>query len=402
MAEGILFSVGDEISITFNGCRIGEHCKNNKKHKEAKTLAVSKKLSFQSGTGLLSQTKDSDIADYDQLFLLMEFIQITLKKDLSISAIVEIVKYCSNKGLNIPKHYTCFSSMREIILLMAKEYQETLVAKIKASQFFSIALDGSTDVSKTKSICINVCYMENLEPQWSYLDSLFLKTFDAKTITDSLIALFEKLGLDWQSKLVGYCSDGEATVRSDQNGVYGLLKRRKRTLVGIHCLAHSFSLTHKSDLSDKYPILGELFQLAYGTYKYLNNSPKRLDELFAMQSDIQELIDQLNLVKPIKIRWLSLFNSITRIVRIFKPLIQTLEKHKGDITVRGLLSIYSDPRSLSWLHFLSDLSNDVKMVTEIFQEKHFHIKKAVDLINSVKTNLKRKYINEFKPGYNYS
>ena len=398
LSNGILFSIDQVISPSFNACRLIEHCKENKKHKEAKTLAVCKKLNLQPKP----LPFDENITVYDQMFNLMEFIQISLKKDLSINSIVDLVQYFTKKGTKLPKHYTCFNSIKEVIILMGEEYQNNLVQKIKGSPFFSIAIDSSTDISKTKSLCINLCYLDNLETQWSYFDSIFLQKFDSQSITEALINLFDKFGIDWQNKPVAYCSDGEPTVRSSYNGVYGILKRKIGTLVGIHCIAHSFALTHKTDLSEKFPILDELFQLTYQTYKYFNNSSRRIDQLFEMQVEIEDLIDELNFIKPIKVRWLSLFNAITRVVKILRSLIQTLEKWKNDLTVKTLLTAYTDPRNLSWLHFLSDIASDIKLVTEVFQEKNFNMKKAIDLLNSVKANLKRKYIDGFRPGYNYT
>ena len=253
------------------------------------------------------------------MYNLIEFIQVCLKKDLSLSSVVELVGYCSVKGLPLPKKYVCYNSIKEIILCMAQVYTNIFVQKINNSPYFSISIDGATDISRCKSVCIIVCYIDNLKVKWDYLGSLFLQRYDAQSITDGLIDLFNGLGIDWKAKLVGYCSDGEATVRSKSNGVYGMLRSKAKTLIGIHCLAHSFALIHKTDLTEKYPILNELFQLAFQTYKYINNSSRRLNELFEKQDEIEDIINHLNLLRPIKVRWLSLFISIARIARILKP-----------------------------------------------------------------------------------
>jgi len=396
--DGILFSIGQTLSPSFNACRLAEHCKDNKKHKEAKNLAVCRKLNLK----VKPSNHNVNLVQYSQMVNLLEFLQVSLKKDLSINSIVELVKYCALKGMDLPQHYTCFNSIKEIINLMAEEYQLDVAGKIQASPFFSISIDSSTDISKTKSLCVNICYLYNLEPKWSYFDSLFLEKFDAHTITEYLIELFKRFKIDWKQKLVAFCSDGEVTLRSSQNGVYGMLKRKVGRLIGIHCVAHAFTLTHKSDLTEKFPILDELFQLTYHTYKYFNSSSKRVDQLFVAQNEIEDLMEALNLVKPAKIRWLSFFNAITRIVTIFRSLIQTLEKWKSDVAVQGLLSIYANPRSLSWMHFLADIACDIKVVTEVFQERNFNIKRAIDLLESTKSNLRRKYIENFKPGVRYT
>jgi len=41
---------------------------------------------------------------------------------------------------------------------------------------------------------VNMLYFSEQKPKWAYVDSMFLEAFDAKTITDGLIKLFEKIG----------------------------------------------------------------------------------------------------------------------------------------------------------------------------------------------------------------
>lgn len=341
-------------------------------------------------------------SDYQKMYNLIEFLQIGLKKDLSITTITELLEHCTVKGLKLPKNYVCATSVKEIITSMSEIYTEDLVYKLKSSPLFSIAIDGSTDLTRCKSICLNVCYIEGIEVKWNYLHSFYFETYDAKSISNAIIKFFDKHNIDWKNKMSGFGSDGEKTVRSKQNGVYGLLRQKAKILTDIHCFAHSFSLVHKTDLSEAYPILNEIFQLSYETYKYFNYSAKRLKELFDQEQEVEEIMRSLNLIKPIKVRWLSLFNSISRIIKIIKPLFLALEKSRDNLTIKGLLTIYKDPRSLSWIFFLGDLSGDIKVVTTVFQQRNFDIKRALDMIGSVKSNLTKKYIDEFSPGHTYS
>ena len=209
------------------------------------------------------------------------------------------------------------------------------------------------------------------------------------------------MGIDYKNKLIALCSDGERVLRSNQNGVHGLLKREIPSLLGIHCLSHSFSLATKSDLSQTFPVLDEIFHLAYRTYSYLNESVKRLGKLFEAKAEIEDLIQGLNLIKPTKIRWLSLFNSISRITKLLKPIIQTL-KESRDLTAKSLIPYFEDPRILAWIHFLSDIAPDLKFVTTLFQDRNFNMRAAFRILKSMKENLSRKYIDSFRPGHCYS
>ena len=65
--------------------------------------------------------------------------------------------------------------------------------------------------------------------------------------------------------MVALCTNGEKMLRSQKNGVQSLLKKDIPGLRGIHCLARSFSLANKNDLSESFLVLDELFNLEYET-----------------------------------------------------------------------------------------------------------------------------------------
>ena len=125
-------------------------------------------------------------------------------------------------------------------------------------------------------------------------------------------------------------------------GVCGLIKKDIPNLLSIHYLAHKFSLASKTDLNDNYPISNELYQLVYDTYKYFDGSYRRLNQLFESEEEIEELTWYLNLEKPISIRWLTLFKSISRVGKILKSIILSLKEMK-DLTSKTLLCYFADP-----------------------------------------------------------
>jgi len=396
MAEGILFSIDNKICKTFSSTRLQEHGKENRQHKQAKISIFQKKFALTP-----TQVSSQNFSTFEQLNNLLEFLLLNIKKNIPIKATIELIQFCKIKGLEIPNHYLCYNSIKELILTMAEEKQFTLVQEINSSPFFSLAIDGATDISKVKSVCINVLYLFQEQPKWVYLESLFLKSFDAQTIYKNLTAFLDNCGIDFRKKLVCLCTDGEPVLRSSKNGVFGFLKRDIPALIGLHCLAHKFSLAHSQDLGSDFPILQELFKLVYETYKYFNNSPSRLDLLFENENEMEDLLEALNLVKPTKIRWLSLFTAVQRVTRILKAIVLTFKDLK-DVMSKSLLVYFQDPRCLAWMHFLADIAVDFKFVTTLFQENYFNMKAAFRIISSMKENINRKYVDNFKPGSLYT
>jgi len=396
VANGILFAVNENICSAFNSSRLIDHGKINKKHKLAKDFALQKILQF--------PQRNIEIkfnSDYTKLYNLLEFLLLVIDKNLSISSISDLSKFIQSKGFIIPKHYLCTTSLSELIRIMAQESQTILVEKIALSEFFSVAIDTSMDITKTKSLSVNILFLDQQIPTWAYLDSIFLENFNAKSIYQGLAKLFNDLGLNYKKSLVGFCSDGDETLRSPNNGVYGLLKRDVSALIGVHCLAHVFNLACKTDLANQFPILNDIFNLVYSTYKYIYASPNRINVLFENQEEIQDLLSEINLIKPMQIRWLSIFKALLRIVRIFPSVINTL-KQINDLNSKSLLAWYSLPRYLAWVHFLADIGPDFQITITSFQDKNLSIKKAIGLVISAKNNVKRKYIDDFKPGHYYS
>jgi len=315
---------------------------------------------------------------------------------------IELTKFCKTKGFILPSKYLSYNSFKDFIFIMADEQQSQIVDEINLSPFFSLALDGSTDLGKTKSMVINVLYLYENKPKWVYLHSLFVENGCAKTIYNALIAMFKDLGIkNYKGKLLSLCSDGERALCSSKEGVLGLLTKEIPTLLGIHCLSHKFSLASKTDLNEKYPILEEIYQLVYDTYKYFNSSSNRINELFENEKDIEDLTSQLNLERSISIRWASLFTSINRLAKVLKAVIVALKKQK-DLTSKTLLCYYADPRFLLWIHFLADISFNVGLVTVSFQEKHFNLESAIRTLRCFKDTLHSRYIDSFDPGRTFS
>jgi len=103
--------------------------------------------------------------------------------------------------------------------------------------------------------------------------------------------------------------------------------------------------SNKTDLNPEYPILAELYQLVYDTYRYLNGSSKRLNQLFENEDGIGDLVNQLNLEKAISIRWRTLFTSINRLAKLLKAVILALKENK-DLQSKTLLCYFANPRFL--------------------------------------------------------
>jgi len=54
------------------------------------------------------------------------------------------------KGLNLPKNYNNFTSLKELINIMAQEVQHDIITEIQRSKYFSIVIDSSSDTGRSQ------------------------------------------------------------------------------------------------------------------------------------------------------------------------------------------------------------------------------------------------------------
>jgi hypothetical protein len=121
----------------------------------------------------------------------------------------------------------------------------------------------------------------------------------------------------------------------------------------------------------------------------MHGSPLRLANLFEKQDEIEDMMQNLKLIQPKMIRWLTLFNCVTRITTICRSVISTLKSSK-EAEAKKLLKSLFDNKFLAFLHFITDLSPDIKIVNNLFQQKSLSLTKSINIINSAKSSITRK------------
>jgi len=99
-------------------------------------------------------------------------------------------------------------TVRRRIESMALNVKEKLIDQVKNSDFFSIQLDESTDVSNYAQLMVYVRYVFQTVIKE---DFLFCEVLSTRTTADEIFKklnhFFVENGLNWK-KCVGFCSDG--------------------------------------------------------------------------------------------------------------------------------------------------------------------------------------------------
>jgi hypothetical protein len=117
------------------------------------------------------------------------------------------------------------------------------VERIKASSSFALLIDSSTDVSTEDHMLMYVRYLhlDTLVATTEYLTYMKLLATIADAIITVLLGVMTALGLDVQ-RMVGFCSDGAATMAGVKSGVAARLKAVNPRIIAVRCVAHRTAL----------------------------------------------------------------------------------------------------------------------------------------------------------------
>lgn len=155
---------------------------------------------------------------------------------------------------------------------------------MKASPFFAILADETTDIAVLGQLILYVKYISGK----GTIECLFLGTFElsnckAQTITDKICSVCNDLDLSLNERMCGFGSDGESIMIGSRNGVAAKLKEIVPWLVGNHCIAHRLTLAC-SEAADAILFMTKFKDIVSQMYQFYDYSPVRTLRLKKIQS----------------------------------------------------------------------------------------------------------------------
>uniref|UniRef100_A0A673KXC9 HAT C-terminal dimerisation domain-containing protein n=1 Tax=Sinocyclocheilus rhinocerous TaxID=307959 RepID=A0A673KXC9_9TELE len=193
---------------------------------------------------------------------------------------------------------------------MSDDIECQLVERIKASPYFAIQLDESTDISKVTLLLVFVryCTDSNLCE-----DLLFCKELPTRTAADNVMhcldEYFTEKGLDWKY-CSGICTDDAAAMTGKHHGVWKILQQSRCHQNCMRCFAamcerldadHLQLLYHsKIRWLSRGCVLNRLFELRKEVHTFLEEQRSPLaehyndDQFCAKLAYLSDIFDQLN------------------------------------------------------------------------------------------------------------
>ena len=173
---------------------------------------------------------------------------------------------------------------------MAEDVLKQLVSRIRASRFYALQIDESTDISSLANLLAFVRYEHDGE---IHEDVLFCKHLPshttAETIFETLNGFMVSNEIDW-TKCVGLSTDGARAMVGRLTGVVKRVKDVAPLVTAVHCSIHREALATKTMPADLKAVLDE----AVRTVNFIKSRPLQ-SRLFAilcaeMESDHRQLI----------------------------------------------------------------------------------------------------------------
>ena len=230
----------------------------------------------------------------------------------------------TTSGSARPVTYRSPRIQNEIISLIGRYLQDSIVAEIKKATFFAVSADEASDTAKAEQMAVVLRYVsEDAAITESFLGFIQCPSTSGESLA-GLIKDFisEDLGLDL-GNLRGQAYDGASNMASSIRGVAGRIQQDYPKAVHIHCNSHVLNLCIMSACSIQ-PIRNLM-----GTLKSVNiffdYSPKRLGELEKTVKEMAPESSRTRLVSLCKTRWSARHTALATFEELFVPLVETID-----------------------------------------------------------------------------
>lgn len=265
---------------------------------------------------------------------------------------------------------------------------------LAASEYFSLMVDTSPDVSNQDVLLLYVRYMGASGVTTRYLCAVnILETKTSDNTYKLIIAVLDALCID-KSKLAGFCSDGDSTFRGSINGIVVKLRDIQPWVVAVHCATHRCALIG-ADCGNASSHLQELDGILASIHRLFCHSPgrQRVWERFARKYKIT----RLKWPRYNSTRWFSRAACIETLAENVAVLLLFLKRVKGDKKWQKPASdIYQKLNSVGFLGFLfavGDLVKHLEFLRLCFEKDKVSIHNIHKNVDFVLEMLQEKFVN---------
>lgn len=120
--------------------------------------------------------------------------------------------------------YLGHRTQNEMLDCLADMVRTEIISEVKKSEAFSIMVDETKGLSKKEQLSFVIRYYYDREVQESFLNFEAAERLDAAALTEKVILMLQKHGLDYRKHLVGQAYDGASVMSGKNTGVQARIK----------------------------------------------------------------------------------------------------------------------------------------------------------------------------------
>ena len=143
-----------------------------------------------------------------------------VKHNFSLRSFPALIDLQECNGLNLGRAYRNRMAASSFMSSIANVTQSAIIQSINSRKYFSLLIDGSTDVSTVEQEIVYCHYLEDGMPLTIFLGLMSVKSGTASQIVNDLDAFLTNFGItDWKNKIIGFGSDGASVNVGSEAGV---------------------------------------------------------------------------------------------------------------------------------------------------------------------------------------
>ncbi|CAF5037864.1 unnamed protein product, partial [Rotaria sp. Silwood1] len=312
---------------------------------------------------------------------------------VSQSCTVDLVKKVFHESI-IGQNITCSKTKaRELsVNVLAPFFTSEILRQVKKHRFYSISFDGSSKGNiKMFPFIINHFTLQSGLVK-SVLEVVNQPRETADDIVASLRDVLKMNDIDIQY-MTSIGADNTNTNFGCNHSVFSLIKSEVSNLLKGNCYCH---ILHNSVKNSHHLLLVDIESSLSQLYSHFSSSSKRVAELKEYFEFVEE--DYLRLLQHIKLRWLTLYISIARLLKVYDPLSAYFLNMDNEDEAKCPPSIkrsFSSDVAKCTLHFLHQVLFDI-------QTKNLELQRygtSIADLHRIITNLLKKLNNRLEQKY---
>jgi hypothetical protein len=276
--------------------------------------------------------------------------------DDSDSNFIQLYKLC---GQNDPKvlewlkkkrdKYTSGEIQNEVIMVMALKILRQIAATLHESQFYTIMVDETADVSNKEQVVICIRWVsKNFDVHEEFIGLYVVDKIDAQTLVAVIKDVLHRLNIS-VVKLRGQCYDGAASMAGSRSGVAKMILNEEPRALYTHCYGHALNLAC-GDTIKRSKIMKDALDIVYEISKLIKKSPRR-DAIFSkLKQEVAPASPGVRVLCPT--RWTVRADALHSIIENYEVLnqlwIQSLEVVNDTEMKARILGVSSQMKSFSF------------------------------------------------------